>query len=382
MLAAGCSTWRESPTALNQQAAYYNYLQPTFNRYVEVSTQWLTSHRDFISDDPAREVSMNAPFIRLANGESKGAAMLVHGLGDSPYSFSDIADSLNEQGLDVYAILLPGHGSRPEDMLLPQYADWQTIVDHYAGQLQKRYDTLWLGGFSTGANLVTHYALEHGGVDGLLLFSPAYQTHSPILEKLTPIAASLFDWGWKVPEDNLARYTSTTFNGARAYAQSAEAVRDALKQNEVTIPALLLLSEADSVVDAEQIKQLFTERFTHPASRLIWHGKEDRSENRIRSVNMVIPTFRILSGSHMSVLFKPCNPYYGFRAEKRICHNSLDSAMTQRCQQADKVYSGAWGAYDGDLPYSRLTWNPYYYEFEQQLKTLLGKQQQLAEAKL
>jgi alpha-beta hydrolase superfamily lysophospholipase len=41
------------------------------------------------------------------------ALVLVHGLGDSPYSFRDIANHLAEQDYLVRAILLPSHGSLP-----------------------------------------------------------------------------------------------------------------------------------------------------------------------------------------------------------------------------------------------------------------------------
>ena len=76
------------------------------------------------------------PFER-GNTKSKKAILLVHGLGDSPYSFSDLATTFAKQGFYVQVLLLPGHGSKPEDMHLTTYQDWQNIVDQV--RLQPRF---------------------------------------------------------------------------------------------------------------------------------------------------------------------------------------------------------------------------------------------------
>lgn len=76
----------------------------------------------------------------------------------------------------------------------------------------------------------------------------------------------------------------------------------------------------------------------------------------------------------MSVLFRACNPYYGIRAEKRLCHNSMDNDQLLHCQQADSVWKGAWGTDAGDKPFARLTWNPYYFEFDREAARLLSAQ--------
>ena len=68
---------------------------------------------------------MNMPFMLSPESAADTAVLLVHGLADSPYTYSDIASDLREQGVTVQVLLLPGHGSKPEDLLLPKYQDWQ-----------------------------------------------------------------------------------------------------------------------------------------------------------------------------------------------------------------------------------------------------------------
>ncbi|MEC6909862.1 alpha/beta hydrolase [Photobacterium piscicola] len=65
---------------------------------------------------------MNMPFER-GNKHSNKAILLVHGLGDSPHSFSDLASTFAAQGFYVQVLLLPGHGSSPKDILLTTYSD-------------------------------------------------------------------------------------------------------------------------------------------------------------------------------------------------------------------------------------------------------------------
>ncbi|WP_354685184.1 alpha/beta fold hydrolase [Cupriavidus necator] len=70
-------------------------------------------------------------------------------------------------------MLLPGHGTRPEDLLDVTLEDWQRVVQEQADALRRDVAQVYLGGFSTGANLALDYAYAHPDVAGLVLFSPA-----------------------------------------------------------------------------------------------------------------------------------------------------------------------------------------------------------------
>ena len=354
---------------LNQSPQYYDYIQPSFEAYQQVTYDWLKTHRRFITDDTAKELAMNAPYA-LGDKSSEKAILLVHGLADSPYSFSDIAPSLVEMGFYVEVLLLPGHGSKPEDMMLPTYQDWQTIVDHYAAKLSEQYDTVWLGGFSTRANLVTHHAIGDASIDGLLLFSPGFRSKVPVLERLSPLVASVRDWGWRGEENNLARYQSSATNGANAYVKSAIAVREQIKQHGVSVPALVVMSEDDSVIDAQSTFELMDTYFTHPSTSMVWYGDESPKNDSVLVFPASIPEQRIVSASHMSVLFSEKNTYYGRFGEKRYCENTVSKSKVEACESAESVWYGAWGAQHEDDPVARLTWNPHYGELEQTIRQI------------
>ena len=202
---ASCSSLvKTDGTELHNASHYYNYLQPTYEDYLKVTEDWLTNHRRFISDTPEKELAMNMPFELGDKSTVDKAILLVHGLGDSPYSFSDIAKTLQKQGFYVQTLLLPGHGSKPQDLGLANYSGWQKVVDHYASLLKHEFKQVWLGGYSTGGNLVTIHAINHSDVEGLMLFSPGFQSNIPVIEKFAPVV-SLFIDGYEREETNLVK---------------------------------------------------------------------------------------------------------------------------------------------------------------------------------
>src|SRR5476649_67099 len=111
--------------------------------------------------DHAAELAWNAPREWRPTGVPKGGILLVHGLGDSPWSFHDVGAKLAEQGFLVRTVLLPGHGTQPADMLDVTLEQWQQVVREQAAILSREVPKVYLGGFSTGANLVLDYAYGH-----------------------------------------------------------------------------------------------------------------------------------------------------------------------------------------------------------------------------
>ena len=367
----GCSSVTEQHEPLHTSGQYYNYIQPSFDQYVETTTEWLEENRAFITDDHQKELAMNAPYSK-GDPTSDKAILLAHGLGDSPFSFSDISSSLAEQGFYVQVILLPGHGSNPQHMSLVNYQDWQTLVDHYANLLKQDHDQVWLGGFSTGGNLVAIHALDNSDVDGLMLFSPGFQTVTPFLERLTPLVAMFTD-GWTAEETNFAKYSSAPINSALAYSESAQVFRDKIADRELDIPTLLVTAQADSVIDANALHDYFENHFTHSNSKLVWYGDHSHFDETAKTqvYSMHREDLRISTASHMSPLFAPENRYYGRGGEKIICENSFSRSDTEACKQGEPTWFSAWGYTEKNRIHARLTWNPYYAELESTMKAIV-----------
>lgn len=372
---SGCSQAPDTP-AFRVSDSQPVYTQNSFTEYVEETRAWLSQNRAFMTKNPAQELKSNSPFeLKPANsGKVRKGILLVHGLGDSPYSFVDIAPVLTKQGFLVRTILLPGHGSKPADLIRISMDDWADTVDHHAHLLASEVDELWLGGFSTGANLVTSWALEKNSeqdkIKGLLLFSPGFKPRSNLVA-LSPALSYFKDWADIDITGNHVRYDSLAVNGAGEYYKTSKLTRSQLEEQAVDVPVLVTISEKDSVIDAAAILSLFQKRFTHPDSRLLWFGSGPKSkDSRVTFLQDRIPELNISNFSHMSALYSPKNSYYGQNGSFRMCDNGQTLQAQEQCPAAENVWYSAWGYRESGKIHARLTWNPYFPKLEKAIQTI------------
>src|SRR3989344_9202589 len=82
----------------------------------------LKRNRDF---NP-KKIMEEAKPIFIKGG--KTGALLVHGFTSSPYEFTDLANYLAKKGFTVYAPLMKGHGTSPENLATTNDEDWLNSV--------------------------------------------------------------------------------------------------------------------------------------------------------------------------------------------------------------------------------------------------------------
>jgi esterase/lipase len=339
-----------------------------------------------------QESTMNMPF-ECGTQYGEIGVLLVHGLGDSPYFFRDVANAMCNEGMHVRTILLPGHGSKPGDMLNVSYEQWQQETNHHIRLFSEEVDNLYIGGFSTGANLTTIASFsmaEELNIKGLIHFSPAFKSRF-FVSRLAPYIDSLFPWPNVEEEDNPSRYNSTAMPGFAAYQESVNVLQDLFSQSEkrkrtLNLPVLMVVAEKDSVVDTTKIAEQFRDNFTHPRKCLLWQGekKPEVPDNQLIMQTMNLPEQRISAASHMSTLFSEQNALYGIESEFRICDNGQGSDAEARCKAGEEVWYGPWG-FESDIEsnkligdkeervYARLTYNPYFERTVDQLLAFTGK---------
>ncbi|RJP17058.1 MAG: alpha/beta fold hydrolase [Candidatus Abyssobacteria bacterium SURF_5] len=103
-------------------------------------------------------------------GKGERAFLLVHGIAGSPAQMRKLAEFLDQLGFTARAMLLPGHGTHPDDLEGVVWQDWYEAVHDEFCELRKRHQEVSLAGFSIGAALSAHYA-AHNPVDRLILLS-------------------------------------------------------------------------------------------------------------------------------------------------------------------------------------------------------------------
>ncbi|MFJ4940988.1 alpha/beta hydrolase, partial [Streptomyces pseudovenezuelae] len=115
------------------------------------------------------------PF-RHEGGEA--GVLLCHGFTGSPQSLRPWAQHLAEHGLTVSLPLLPGHGTRWQDMALTGWQDWYAEVDRELRALTERCTSVFVAGLSMGGTLALRLAAKHGdAVRGVVVVNPANRMH-------------------------------------------------------------------------------------------------------------------------------------------------------------------------------------------------------------
>jgi alpha-beta hydrolase superfamily lysophospholipase len=112
---------------------------------------------------------------------SRGGALLIHGLTDSPYSMRAVAGVLSENGIYSLSLRMPGHGTFPSALARSSWHDWLAAVRmgvrHVRASIP-RDAPLILVGYSNGGALVLKYTLDAMEREGdprpakLILLSP------------------------------------------------------------------------------------------------------------------------------------------------------------------------------------------------------------------
>ncbi len=356
----GCSTPSQDP-AYQASNTLPDYDQASFSDYIAETKHWLEQNRLFITQDKASELAKVLPREFQPNKPNGQGVLMVHGLGDTPYSFINVAEHLADKGYLVRTVLLSGHASKVGDLQLPTFDDWQGIVKHHVALLKADVDSIWVGGYSTGANLVTEQALLDESINGVLLFSPAFQPNSSSV-KYAGVASYFMTWADQDPEDNPLRYNSLPMSAASVYYQTSVSVRDQLEGIKYQKPVFMLMSEGDKVINTQFAIDVFSQQFSNENSRLVWQGEKAIPEPRATSFSMALPEQRISNGSHMGLLFSPNNPNYGTNGQNRICSNGQGDELELACMQGDEVWFSAWGYKEANKNHARLTYNPYFSE--------------------
>ncbi len=70
----------------------------------------------------------NRSFVLLPEGTPRGAAVLLHGLTDSPYSVRYLAKAYQQQGFVAVVPRLPGHGTAPGSLTAVDWQQWMATT--------------------------------------------------------------------------------------------------------------------------------------------------------------------------------------------------------------------------------------------------------------
>ncbi len=295
--------------------------------------------------DLEKIVDGNSPFelkpATYSPGQKKPyqrGILLTHGLTDSPYFMRYLATFFQEQGFRVMAILLPGHGTQPGDLLEVTWPEWAKAVAYGTNQLAAEVDEVYLAGYSAGCALSIQQSLTDARVRGLFLFSPAL--------KISPRAIwanwhKFYSWlklsaRWVNirPDQDIYKYESFTKNAAAQMRALAGVVTAQLQQQELNIPVFTATSQDDTTAIVAATLE-FMARARHPSNKLVLYTTDtkkmpqDFPEEKLELVSSVVPEQNIISSSHTAVVLPPEDTHYGVAGEYSNCVHYYPDAMEQ-----------------------------------------------------
>ena len=326
----------------------FNGGQLAFADYVARSRGMLGSARSGVSDvNLEKIVDGNAPFeLKPVAAGSAGhkksyrrGVLLTHGLTDSPYFMRHLAAFFQENGFRVMAVLLPGHGTQPGDLLEVSWHEWVKAVAYGTDRLADEVDDVYLAGFSAGGALSVYQSLRDDRVRGLFLFSPAL--------KVSPRAAwanlhKLYSWlipsgKWVdiMPDRDIYKYESFPKNAAAQMHALTKELSAQLQAHEMSIPVFAVASEDDVTVNTSATLE-FMVRAQHPSSKLVLYTtdteklppgipaekramSEFRGTAKLELVNSVVPEQKILSSAHTAIVLPGYDAHYGVAGEYSNC---------------------------------------------------------------
>lgn len=253
----------------------------------------------------------------MSNGRTKYGALLIHGLFDSPFSLLDLGLQLQEKGIMSRAILLPGHGTTPDDLLKVTHQDWIQSVKYGIQSLQQEVDEIYIIGFSTGAALAVNEALVNSNIKGIILLAPAIKIKMPVdLVIAWHYFLSNFrnekDWVYKEEEINYVKYRSVPFNAVRQVSQLTDLIDDLNKEHALQCPVFMSVSREDETISSNTAMDFFTS-LKNEKNELLLYSSYDHiyPDKRITTRDSYYPDLNINHFSHIALPFSPNNYHYG-----------------------------------------------------------------------
>jgi esterase/lipase len=369
---------RHQPSGLNSRFVSGGL---SFAVYVQRTQAMLRQLHEW-KNDGELIVAGNSPFELLPSGDfEKGrdkpyrrGILLTHGLTDSPYHMRHLAAFFQRMGFRVMAVLLPGHGTQPGDLLDIRWREWKKAVGFGADALAAEVDELYLGGLSAGAALSVLQSAKDRRVRALFLFSPAFEIDLRAkwanLHRLYSRWVPKEAWVDVRQDKDLYKYESFCKNAAAQMYKLTQA----LSRAGARIPLFVAASADDATVHASATLG-FMNRARYAGNKLVWYATQKPEQQDAEWVNSAVHGQRILSSAHTAIVMPPEDEHYGANGAYVNCLHYYDSDKTSYhacCARGPDTWLGE--VTEQNLRHGvmrRLTYNPHYAALEASMRKFI-----------
>lgn len=199
-----------------------------------------------------------APYRQIAP-DSASAVLFLHGITGSPAAWFPIARSMSRHGISVSVPLLPGHGTRWQDLNATTWSDWLEVAKAEVQTLSRTHSRVVVAGLSMGGALALALGASDCPPDELVLINPALYIDSPLtpfLPVLKHVVASVPAIAGDIAHPDRCEYAydRTPVAAIASFASAQRALREELWR--IECPVTLFVSGRDGVVGPRTLRTL------------------------------------------------------------------------------------------------------------------------------
>jgi carboxylesterase len=199
-----------------------------------------------------------APFV--LSGTNAWAVLLFHGFTATCFEVRGLGLALHHAGYTVAAPLLPGHGTRPQDLNHTRWQDWIAAADSAYTDLAARFQHVVVGGESNGGLVALSLAAAHPEIAAVLTYAPALRLPFPrwkigLVYGLAPLMSSLSK-GDMSGDPDWQGYRVNPLRGLVQLLQLQTQVRLNLPQ--VHQPLLVIQGKCDQTIDPKSAEMVYS----------------------------------------------------------------------------------------------------------------------------
>ena len=221
-----------------------------------------------IDDVPADLIAGAEPWFH--DGGPVGA-LVLHGFTGNPASMRGVAEALAEAGFTVDLPLLPGHGTKIEDMIPTGFDDWSAHAEAHYADLARRCQQVVVVGLSMGGALTAWLGSEHPEIAGLVCINAVVSVPDGMRAAVDEVLASgadrLAGIGSDIadPDAVESAYAETPLAPLLTMFDASEHLGDRLGR--ITSPMLIVTSTQDHVVPPVN-SDILAQQVSGPVERL------------------------------------------------------------------------------------------------------------------